>query len=447
MIATGVALRRPLIPWQRELVMRAGERDPDTGRLAYSRVVVIAPRRAGKSVVMLARGVTNMRHPHARGLYCSAHREAAARMWRDDWFPAIDDSPLGRFTNLVYGNGQEAVRWRRGLGRSTFRLIAASGPAIRSAAARLVVIDEARDITPDLGADLEAAAFPTQATIPGGGQTWIVSSAGDAGSLWLARWRDLGRAAVERGDTSGICFVEYAAPDDADPDDEATWWRAHPGLGHQVSVDALRDDHAVMTPDVFGAEYLGWWPETLVDSTLVDAWRAAPEVDQLVDPIVFALEVDDDRTTATIVAAGAADGGRLAVEVVDHRPHGSWVAPRLAELCERWSPVGLAFDQGGPAAALAPDLATVPTRLYPLRTAEVTAAAGHWYDALVHAGTIARTPDPDAVLEQAHQAARRRRTAGAWLYDRRAPGSGPLIAATLAAWVRRGVAAAPPSVT
>ena len=298
---------------------------------------------------------------------------------------------------------------------------------------------------PELGAELESAAFPTQATFRTGGQTWIVSSAGDAGSLWLARWRDLGRAAVERGDRRGLCFVEYAAPADADPDVENTWRLAHPGLGHQVSLEAMRDDHDVMTPDQFGAEYLGWWPETLADSTLIDAWAAPEPAGALVDPVVFAVEIDEDRSTCSIVAGAVDDTGRIAVELVEHRPHGPWIGPRLAELCERWDPVALVWDAGGPAAALAPDLADVPTRLVPLGTRDVTAAAGAFYDAVVHAGTVAHVPHED--LDAAIAAARRRRSAGAWLYDRRSPGSGPLIAATLALWVRRGQAGQAPSVT
>jgi len=417
----------------------AGERDPTSGRLAYSRVVVIGPRRAGKSVLMLARGLANMRRPRSRGLYCSAHREAAARMWRDDWFPTIEDAPLGRYTALVRGNGQEAVRWRPGLGPSTFRLIAASGSAIRSAEASLNIIDEARDIAYERGLDLEGAAFPTGATIRGGAQTWILSSAGDAAAAWLARWRDLGRAAVVDGRTAGIAYFEFAAPADADPDDEATWYLAHPGLGFHVDVQALRDDHEVMTPDQFRCEYLGWWPESLADSTLIDAWAHAPTADELVDPVVFAVEVDEDRTTAAIVAVGTDTGGRLAVELVDQRPHGPWIAPRLTELCERWSPIALVYDAGGPAAALAPELANVPTRIIAMQTRETTAAAGAFYDAVVHAGAVARATGVLALeLDAAVAAARRRRSAGAWLFDRRQPATGPLIAASLAAWVHRG---------
>jgi len=405
---------------------------------------LIAPRRAGKSALMLARALATIRAPHGRAFYTSAHRENAARMWRDDWFPTVERSALGPYTRLVYGNGSETIAYRKGLGGSTFRLVAASGDAIRGAATNLVIIDEARGLSVDEGDELERAVFPTQAT-GAGGQTWIVSNAGTAASAWLARWRDLGRQAVAEGRTSRLAYVEYAAPPDADPADEATWWRAHPGLGHHVNLDALRADYEVMAPDAFACEYLGWWPETLVDTVLVDAWLAGVADVALVDPVVFALEVDEDRTTASIVAAGSGGDDRVVVELVEHRPHGPWVGPRLVELAERWSPMAVVWDAGGPAGALAPELVEVPTRLVPYRTAEVTAAAGWFYDRVVYTADVVHRADVD--LDGAIAAARRRRAGGAWLFDRRQPGACPLIAATMAVWAHRDATLGRPSVT
>jgi hypothetical protein len=260
----------------------------------------------------------------------------------------------------------------------------------------------------------------------------------------LARWRDLGRAAVDAGRTERLAYVEYAAPDDADPDDEATWWAAHPGLGHHVNIDALRADHEVMGPDVFACEYLGRWPESLADSELIDAWALLEDKSaELVDPVAFGLELDEDRATATIVAASRAGTG-YAVELVEHRAHGTWVVPRLVELCDRWGPVAVAYDSAGPAAALAVDLADVPTRLVPLRAADATAAAGWFHDAVVKAGTIAHRPDAD--LDTAVAAGRRRRAGGSWLYDRRAPGAGPLLAAAAALWALRDATGRTPGI-
>jgi hypothetical protein len=224
---------------------------------------------------MLARALATCSTPRARAFYTSAHRENAARMWRDDWFTALADfDPAGRHLRLTRGNGQEAVAFARRDGSSTLRLVSASGAAIRGAATNLVIVDEGREISPDIGDDLEAAAVPTLAT-GAGGQAWIVSSAGDGRSAWLERWRDLGRAAVDAGRSHGLALVEYAAPPDADPDDEATWFAAHPGLASgNVNIEAVRADHETMTPDVFAAEYLGWWQGTLVDTRLLEAWTA-----------------------------------------------------------------------------------------------------------------------------------------------------------------------------
>ena len=361
-------------------------------------------------------------------MYAAHRRETAAALWRDEWFPLITDGPLAALLDIRRGNGSEAVTNRAT--HSTFRLLPPDGNAMRSFASNLALIDEAREWSPDQGADVEAGVFPTQATGEGG-QTVLLSSAGDARSTWLRSWVDRGRIAALEGRTTGTAYVEYAAPADADPDDEETWWSCHPGLGYHVNVEALRDDHADMAPSVFAAEYLGWWPDVLVDAQLVDAWAHDYGTPTLTAPLAFGLEVDERREWASIVAAGGA-GSRPVLEVVEYRAHGSWVVPRLYELCARHGPVGLAYDAGGPAAALAPDLATLPTRLVPLRTNAVTAAAGWFYDlALDH-----RTPHrPDPVMSTAVAAARRRRAGGAWLFDRREPTAGPLIAATLAAWV------------
>lgn len=433
-----------MLPWQRAVADLTGEIDPDTGRYAYNRVVLLAPRRAGKSLLMLARALSTCTTPRSRAFYTAAHAQNAARMWRDDWFHAVAGfDPDERWLHITRGNGQEAIAFRPGEGAGTFRLVAPTGAAIRGAATNLVIIDEGRELSPDAGDELEAAAFPTLAT-GRGGQAWIVSSAGDGSSSWLARWRDLGRAAVAADRRRGICHVEYAAPDGSDPDDPATWYLAHPGLAAgNVNLDAVVADHETMPPDVFAAEYLGWWPEALVDAVLVDAWHAGTGDVDLADPVVFAVEVDEDRSTCDIVAVGAGPGGQV-VELVEHREHGQWVAGRLAELAERWSPLAVVYDRAGPAAALAPELLDVPARVIAYTTYDVTAAAGWFYDAVI-AGRVGHRADVD--LDAAFVAARWRRAGGARLFDRRQPGAGPLIAATMAAWGHRDGMNRPPGVS
>ena len=138
---------------------------------------MIVPRRAGKTLAVLAYALTvTRRRRGGKAFYASHRRETAAALWRDDWSAWLEDSPLyPRHVHLRRSNGSEAITWRHN--RSTFRLLPPNPNAIRSFAADVAFVDEAREFGADAGAELEAAAFPTQATGLGG-QAWIVSNAG-----------------------------------------------------------------------------------------------------------------------------------------------------------------------------------------------------------------------------------------------------------------------------
>jgi hypothetical protein len=286
---------------------------------------------------------------------------------------------------------------------------------------------------------MEAGIFPTQAT-GRGGQTWIVSNAGNAASTWLRAWRDVGIAAVRDGRTERIAFFEWSADPDADRDDPATWYAAHPGLGHHVLLDALEADHESMTPTDFATEYLGIWSDALVDTELLDAWAAGIRPDATpVAPLAFAIETAEDRSRTVIVAAGAPLTGSpssTVVEMIEDRPHdgGAWLAPRMAELAERHNPNAIVYDNRGPAAAMALDLSEVPAKITGLRTDAVIAAAGMFHDRNV-AGAI--THRDDQIMSEAVAALRRRTAGGAWVYDRREPAALPALGAALAAYAHR----------
>lgn len=406
-------------------------------------MVGIVPRRAGKTflelLALLAVGAGERR----RAFYASHRRETAAAMWRDDWFPQLEASPLERHLAMRRANGSETITWRGT--RSTVRLLPADGDAARSAKSHLAVIDEARELTEEQGEAVEAGIFPTQATT--GGQTWIWSNAGTAASTWLAKWRDLGRASVDAGRTEGIAYFEWSADPDDDLDDPATWLACHPGLGYHVLLEALEADREVMTPTDFAVEYLGIWPEALVDLELLDAWHANVDPHAApAHPLVFALETTEARDRTVIVAAGPPAGQphRTVVELVEDRDHagGQWIAPRLLELADRHQPTALVYDSRGPAAASAIDLEAVPTQLTGLRTDAVIAAAGGFHDRTI-AGLITHRDDPR--LATAVAALRRRAAGGAWCYDRREPDALAAIAAALAAHASRAHAA--PTVT
>jgi hypothetical protein len=144
----------------------ATERRPEDGRHAYNRVVLIVPRRAGKTYLVLLALLAAALETRARGFYASHRRETAAAMWRDEWFPQLEASPLDRYVDLRRANGSETITLRST--SSTIRLLPADGDAARSFRSHLAMLDEAREMTDEQGADLEAGIFPTQATGAGG---------------------------------------------------------------------------------------------------------------------------------------------------------------------------------------------------------------------------------------------------------------------------------------
>lgn len=440
--AAGALIGRRFIPWQTHAADVAGTLT-DSGRFRYRRVVVIVPRRAGKTFVVLSYALAvTRRRAMARAFYASHRRETAAAMWRDDWFPVIERSPLHPVhIGLRRSNGSESIWWKHN--RSILRLLPPDGDAMRSFASDLAFVDEAREFSMLAGEDFEAAAFPTQAT-GHGGQFWIVSNAGDMSAEWLRKWRDIGRASVTDPD-SQICYIEYGAPDGADLDDESLWAQWHPGLGHHVDLDALRADRETMPPDRFAAEYLGVWPEALIDHRLVDAFTATTlDTAAPADPVVLGLELSLDRDRFVIVAAGTEPGRGCSIEVIEDREHGTWVVPRVAELVRRWHAAAVVWDAAGPVASLAPDLLDLAANSQALQTRAVTAGAGAMHDAVL-AGQVWHRDDPRLI--EACEKARRRGALGAWLWDRRQPEALPWLAGSMARWIWSDSSRAAPTIT
>jgi hypothetical protein len=428
-------LEHQLLPWQLELLQLAGEVDPTTGRMRYEQVLVVVPRRAGKSLAALCNLLRVIFSGRGRrGWYTAHRREVGAALWRDEWFPMVDASPLARVVDTRRSNGSEALSVRRLA--STVRLFAPDGQALRSQNADCVVVDEAREFTVDQGALLEGAVAPAQA-LPKRRQRWVVSNAGGLHSSWLKAKRDAAMAALELGEPTRTAFYEWSAPPDAADEDPAVWAAAHPRIGHGLQLEALAADLELIGADRFRIEYLGIWPRLDTASPLADAWAAGarPQV-ALADPVWLAVELDTDRLYSCVVAAGwsRAEPGRVALELVDRRPHGPWLLPRLAQLVADHEPAGLVFDRGGPLASEAAGLADLETQVVEARTDLVAASAGGFHDRVL-AGEV--THPTDEVLDLAVTAGERRPAGGSTVYRRMSAAVvdvGPLIASSLAVY-------------
>lgn len=422
--------------WQLDALDVAGEYDPVSGRYHYPIVVWVVPRRAGKSMAALTGLVARAAGGRGRRAWYTAHRrEIAAALWRDDWYPILEASALAPTLQLRRSNGSETIAFPRLSSR--VRLFAPDGKALRSQNADLVVVDEAREFTPEVGGALEAAVRPAQLTRPGR-QLWLMSSAGRAPAEWLRRYRDLGRAAVDAGERSGICYLEYAAPPDLDPYAPATWWAAHPSLGLHVDIEALEADAATMDPVDWGCEYLGWWEDPAdtaehpVDAEQWDRSGGPHHALARTGPWHLAVDIDLDRGHAALAAATATER-TVTVELVAAGPGVEWLLPTVAELNSRRPAASCTVDSFGPAGNLAPDL----TRMLGARcrvagTVEVARACATLVD-LVASGRLQHRHQVELDTSILTSTARPYGDGG-WLWRRRhTTGTAPAVAATLAA--------------
>jgi hypothetical protein len=418
--------------WQAEQLGPALEYD--AGRMHHPTVVVIVPRRAGKSygfglVNLLTRATLG---PRRAGWYTAHQREVGAALWRDRWFPLVEHGRLARSINCRRSNGSEAMTVRQ-LG-STIRLFAPDGSALRSQDADVVVVDEAREFSLEQGDALEAAVRPAQARRRGR-QLVILSSAGTASSAWLRRYRDLGRAG-----NPNICYCEYAAPQgpDIDPYDPAVWFAAHPALASgDIDVASIAADAAAMTLEQFTCEYLGWWWDAVTGSAIDPAaWHACSDPDtDPPGPFVIGVDVTPSRDRAALVAAGPTGDGRTGVIVLDEGPGTAWLLPTIRAVRARYPGSRIICD-GLVCAPEVEQLTRARIPVHPATGTELAKACATMLDAVLTAQICHRHQAP---LDGAVYGAATRPLGDAWAWSRaRSDVSiAPLVAATLAVWLDR----------
>jgi hypothetical protein len=423
-VATFLALLRNggrPYPWQRLVGDVSGEIDESGVGYAYPIVVLVVPRRAGKTLLTLARGLAGARRQRdLRAWYTAQRREDAARTFRDEWVPAITSSDLldSQF-RLYRGAGKEGVWARRGSSR--LQIFPPTETALHGHNADLVVFDEAWAFDTLQGDALEAAARPAQLTRPWR-QLWIVSAGGTVESTWLDRWMTLGRQGAQ-----GVAYFEWSADDQAadyDPADPAVWRASHPSLGYGFREDELAVLWATKTSTAeFERSYLNVWPrpsEIVAQAIPLEAWAACVDDASTIDEgtsISWGVDVTPERHRGAIAACAVRGDGRVHVEIVEHRPGVDWLVPRVAQLAAQHRSRCVALDPGGPAGALARDLeAAVQVPVVVVGGRDYAHACAGLYDDVTATRLVHRT---QLVLDDAVTAARRRTIGDVWVWARR----------------------------
>jgi hypothetical protein len=181
-----------------------------------------------------------------------------------------------------------------------------------------------------------------------------------------------------------------------DPGDPVTWRSCMPGLGRTVSEGNVAADWQAMSQSGeiadFCAEYLGWWPQdrqavwTLVGEPV---WTGLRDFEsQIESGMSLAIDVDPERNSGAIAAAGKRADGDRHVEIIE--PGGlispatagiDWMGPRILELIDRWSPMCVVLDPRSPARSFLPEIERTGVKVVKPNALDVAGACATFFDA------------------------------------------------------------------
>jgi hypothetical protein len=450
-----------LDPWQDFFLIELCGTKPD-GRWASFENYLVLSRQNGKNTCLEVRELAGLFLFSERMIIHTAHEfKAAAEHFRRVRDVVTEYDELRRRvkavttshgdeaielkpkSTIIFGSGGKRIR-RNVAGR--LRFLARSRGSGRAFTADLVVYDEAMILSDEV----VGASLPTLSAVPNP-QVIYTASAGYKDSIQLAsvRRRVLQRDPRLMGAEWSInphldtCprdevrgrktnrYIVCALHDDRD--DPRSWAKANPALGIRISADHIANELGAMTlGTTFDRERLGVgdWPAGDEAWAVIseESWQACIMADPggATRPVVFAIDVDPDMSSAAIAAAwyrppdtgqqAVADaemmtmmrwaiesgqpvpaprypGGRAPSRPVVEIPRGchregvKWVVPEMLRLKRAWKPSAVVVPKNGPAASLIPALEQAGIEVTPMSSADEAAAFALFV-------TTARHPDP-----------------------------------------------------
>lgn len=396
-------LGTPLMPWQQSAVDVALEYDPVTGLLRYDEVDITVPRQSGKTTLTLAKKVHRLtvmakRLGPQRSTYTAQTRLAARKKLERDFANALRTSRSFREVPHARARPTKATEWRLSLNNGSEAIQFGLGNFLQIDAPSRTgghgdtlddgTIDEAFSQEDDT---VEGAMRPAMATRKNA-QLWVISTAGDARSKYLWRKVLAGRAATESGEHGRVCYIEFSAPDDADPGAPATWWGCMPALGITVTEQFIQGEWERAQRkgqegiNTFCRAYLNQWPEIPIlsddaRSSVIPVWGdlADSSVEQ-VERVAYSLEVANGRTSATIGAAWEGPAGPH-LTVAKHATGTDWIVSTLTAALAARGGLNVTLDAGTEALSFRDELERAGITVHVTKSADRAAICGRFHDA------------------------------------------------------------------
>lgn len=401
-------LGMPLDDWQID-VLRAGLGERADGRWAARQVAVSVARQNGKTEIIVARVLGGLLLFNEQTIIVSAHRQDTARETFFRLVSIIEDNPTlaARVDFIARSEMREFIRMKTG---QEVRFKSRSSGAGRGFSCSCLLLDEAQVLSESAW----ASVLPTLSAQPNP-QAWLMGTPpgpGDEDTEVFTRARARGLEGTERR----LAYIEYSADPDDPIGDEATWAKANPAYPVRIDRDAIEAELAGLSPEKFGIERLGIWPEAGAHLPVLTAkqWLALADAGPADGVKPDGLGVDESAGTISVSACWV--GGDTAyLEEVWSGPSQTEAIAWIVGRARRRMPVLVA---DGAAAAMVPVL---KKRGVKARAASATDMAGGCSTLLARYRDGQLTASPQRSVADAVGRGRQRLApnagAGAWVWD------------------------------
>jgi hypothetical protein len=359
-------LEMPLDPWERWLVIHAGELLPD-GRPRFRKLLVIVARQNGKTHLLVVLSLFWMfvqKIPLILGT--STNLDYAKESWEkavqiaEEIEELWEDVPAR--TGVRYANGEQTFRT---VDKSRYKIGTASRKGGRSLTVHRLILDELRE---HHSWDSWNASYRAMNAVKTA-QVFAITNQGDAKSVVLDSLRKEAMKVIEggRGDLR-LGLFEWSAVEGSEPDDLEALAAANPNLGLRIDPDDLVAE-GQRAKENGGEELAQFLTEVLclrvtnldpaVDEKKWLAGHVAGDLSKLRDRVVMVMDVSMDQKHAVLVAGAVLDDRRVRVDAVK-----AWSGPdamnqlraELADEVAKVKPKKFGWFPSGPAAAIAADL-------------------------------------------------------------------------------------------
>ena len=330
-----------LFPMQRYIADVACEIDPRTGSWYYDQVVILGPRRSGKT--FLERSVIGERcsRETTRAMMTAQTGDLAADRWGDvvwrDKLSYRQHPELAQILHITTGNSNELCRWPNG---SEFTPFPPKEHAIHGSDPDLVWISELWWFDLVVKRVLQNAYRPVWSVKPG--QEWLESAGGTSRSMWLKAARLAGRESTH-DPLARTAYFEWSLDFQGGPSSAELLAMTDQQLVDLVVSRHPRRDHGLRPefllgelrdPDSSRAEFVRAYGTIDTDdatSSLVpsETWKTHGTRDRIPHSdsgVLVGVGVAVDRRRSAVCAAWVRPDGVTVVEVVHAAAGQAWVA-------------------------------------------------------------------------------------------------------------------------